>query len=523
MADHSPLSVTDNYITLLETKLEGRLQDQARAFDPSTTAPTGIVIGTIRFTSVSGKWELWNGASWIDPVSIFSFPKVSTDEVIVTTGVRFNDNTLQTTAAPSLSGSGAVGTWNIDINGSAARTSYGNGGITSNIANGNYSLASNTTGYDNTAMGVYSLYNNTTGSGNTAIGGYCLASNVSGVNNMAIGSHSLELNTTGNSNVAYGSWTLRENTSGYDNTAIGSYSSVANLTGNSNIAIGTYSLYYNTTGNENTGIGTRSLFYNSGNVNTGIGFETLYNNTTGVGNTAVGANSLRSSTTGSSNTALGVYSLYGNITGQDNTAVGSHSLLNSVTFSNCVGLGNGAQVTGSDQVQLGNSSTTTYVYGTVQNRSDVRDKTDMRDTTLGLSFIQALRPVDYKWDMREDYCPKRPDDLPHGATDEQKKAHKIELAEWIESCKHGNIIRNGSKKRNRWHHGLLAQEVKGVMDAMGVDFGGYQDHKLSGGGDVLSLGYDEFIAPLIKSVQELSAQNTLLSARLRKLEEAINV
>ena len=36
-----------------------------------------------------------------------------------------------------------------------------------------------------------------------------------------------------------------------------------------------------------------------------------------------------------------------------------------------------------------------------------------------------------------------------------------------------------------------------------MDFGGFQDHAVNGGQDVLSLGYMELIAPLIKAVQEL--------------------
>ena len=54
--------------------------------------------------------------------------------------------------------------------------------------------------------------------------------------------------------------------------------------------------------------------------------------------------------------------------------------------------------------------------------------------------------------------------------------------------------------------GLIAQELKQTMDAMGVDFGGYQDHTINGGEDVLSIGYEEMIAPLIKAIQELKAE-----------------
>lgn len=32
-----------------------------------------------------------------------------------------------------------------------------------------------------------------------------------------------------------------------------------------------------------------------------------------------------------------------------------------------------------------------------------RDKTDIRNTELGIEFIMGLRPVDGRWDMREDY------------------------------------------------------------------------------------------------------------------------
>ena len=49
---------------------------------------------------------------------------------------------------------------------------------------------------------------------------------------------------------------------------------------------------------------------------------------------------------------------------------------------------------------------------------------------------------------------------------------------------------------------------------MSSDFGGYQDHSRSGGADVLSIGYDELIAPLIKSVQQLSEQVKALQATI---------
>jgi len=52
----------------------------------------------------------------------------------------------------------------------------------------------------------------------------------------------------------------------------------------------------------------------------------------------------------------------------------------------------------------------------------------------------------------------------------------------------------------------LHKKVKAACDAAGVDFGGYQDHKIKGGMDVLTIGYEELIGPLIKAVQQLSAE-----------------
>jgi hypothetical protein len=189
------------------------------------------------------------------------------------------------------------------------------------------------------------------------------------------------------------------------------------------------------------------------------------------------------------------------------------------SYENTTGLGYQSSVTGSNQVQLGNSVTTTYVYNTVQSRSDVRDKADIRDTTLGLEFIDSLRPVDFKWDMREDYRPAIPDivvkplELSDDATDEEKNKYAEQLVayeefieaknQWVEESRLSNITHDGSKKRSRYHHGLIAQEVKAVLDQQGIDFGGFQDHSLKDGDDVLSIGYVELIAPMIKAIQQL--------------------
>lgn len=416
----------------------------------------------------------------------------------------------------------------------------GGGGVSTNTAVGATALTSNTSGSSNTAIGNLALNANTIGNSNTAVGALALDSNTTGNSNTAVGDGSLTACTTGTGNTGVGigsgngvdtGWNTslgafslyyRAGSGGY-NTAVGAYSMegvVFSSDGGSNTAVGAESLRYNTSGNYNVSVGLQALRDNSSGVhNTALGAYALTASTTGGYNTAVGSNALSANAVGGiSNTAVGSAALAANTAGSGNTAIGNSCLSSNTTLSNCSGLGQNAAVTASNQVQLGNSSTTTYVYGTVQNRSDLRDKADVKGTELGLDFINALRPVDYRWDMREDYAPAKPADIPLDADDATKAKYKEDLDAWLEACKHENIVRDGSKKRSRYHHGLIAQEVQSAVKALGTDFGGLQDHKLDGGHDVLSIGYDELIAPLIKAVQELTTQNKELCARIQALE-----
>jgi hypothetical protein len=253
-----------------------------------------------------------------------------------------------------------------------------------------------------------------------------------------------------------------------------------------NTALGSSALHETTTGTANTAVGSSALYNNTTGINnTAVGYTALFNSTIGTACTAVGYNSLASNTTGTNNTACGLSALAANTTGINCTAVGVQALFANTVYTNCSGLGVNAAVTGSNQVQLGDASTTTYAYGAVQNRSDRRDKTDIRDTLLGLDFVMSLRPVDFRWDYRENYAPKPPD--------------AGDRTEWLEAVKMKNLNADGSKKRVRFHHGFIAQEVK----ALPGQFGGLQDHSVNDGDEVMSLGYSEFIAPIVRAIQTL--------------------
>ena len=187
------------------------------------------------------------------------------------------------------------------------------------------------------------------------------------------------------------------------------------------------------------------------------------------------------------------------------TAIGNASTTS--TYANSSALGNQATVTANNQVQLGNSTTTTYAYGAVQDRSDVRDKTDIQDCTLGLDFINALRPVKYKWDYREDYA-RDLFPLLNREDYESDEAYQSALEQQQnDRCAFfQNPVKDGSKTRNREHHGLIAQEFKQVLDTLGIDHAAYQDHATNGGMCVKSIGYAELIPNLIRAIQELTAK-----------------
>ena len=174
-------------------------------------------------------------------------------------------------------------------------------------------------------------------------------------------------------------------------------------------------------------------------------------------------------------------------------------------------LGVNATVTGLNQIQLGDSGDTTYAYGAVQDRSDERDKADIEDIHLGLDFIDALTPRSYKFDYREDYR-EHTTEMQEVITQDEGGNNVITYEEVLvpDTRELGEITHDGTHKRGRLHCGLVAQEVKQVMDDLGVDFGGYQDHSINGGQDVLSIGYGELIAPMIKAIQELKERIEVL-------------
>jgi hypothetical protein len=267
-----------------------------------------------------------------------------------------------------------------------------------------------------------------------------------------------------------------------------------------------------------TGLNTRGApFYVRKNIDNELGLF-IGSNDSNVADIVIGCNSLtfNGGSSDATNIIIGNHNVQNvttsgiyknNVIGYNNAVnnslnnvLGSDNDLGS--YSNCAVIGNNTDVTGSNKIQLGDSSTTTYAYGSVQDRSDIRDKADIVDIPIGLDFINKLKPKFYRWNYREDYI-----------------LHDSSGNLILDSSGNRIYLENdGTKKRIRNHAGLIAQEVKQSMDESNIDFGIYQDHMVKGGKDVKTLGYNELIPVLIKAVQELTAKNTELENRIQILE-----
>ena len=224
---------------------------------------------------------------------------------------------------------------------------------------------------------------------NTAAGTNALNANNGGFNNTAIGAGTLQANTNGEGNTAVGVDALNDNTGGTTNTAIGRWSLPINVSGDNNTAVGAQALFSNTAGDDNTAIGLNVLYKTTSNDNTGLGAYALQENITGTSNVAVGRAALFAKVTGNENTAIGTNALNPNISGSNNVGIGYNVSSSTSTISNEVNISNNSVIA---RFQ-GAASAWTFV-------SDVRDKTNIQDLTLGLDFITALKPRKFNWDMR---------------------------------------------------------------------------------------------------------------------------
>ena len=232
-------------------------------------------------------------------------------------------------------------------------------------------------------------------------------------------------------------------------------------------------------------------------------FATTANDNVGIGLEAGRGASSGNGPTGSHNVYVGSGAAE-DVTGATNcTAVGMAALRELQTANNSMGLGHDAGRDASPSGRINDDSniiclgdnniTALYCADTSISSSDSRDKTDVTDFTHGLSWVNSLRPVTYKWDKRTWYGSGV-----EGAADEF----------------YGTP--DGSKKKSSVNIGFLAQEMQAVEQTHG--YGNSNDDSLIvyNNCDETSLGikYERLVPVLVNAIKELSEKNTALETRL---------
>ena len=288
------------------------------------------------------------------------------------------------------------------------------------------------------------------------------------------------------------------------------YTDIWRKLGNQNTFIGIQS-GYNNYGSYNVFSGHQSGYKNRGDYNVFSGYESGYNNeggyqfygsnnvftgyqsgkinTWGSNNVFVGSNSGNKNTWGFSNTAIG----------KDATPVGKYNSYYNFYYDlvNTTSLGFGAQAYLDNTIKLGNDSVVgVYSSGAFyapyfQQTSDARLKYNIQANVPGLAFINKLRPVTYRFDTQK-------------------------LNDFTKT----GVMNGGfhELKDAKTKTGFLAQEVEVVAKETGFDFDGV--HAPEGKTDVYSLGYAQFVMPLVKAVQELNGEVEILKAENASLKAA---
>jgi hypothetical protein len=240
-------------------------------------------------------------------------------------------------------------------------------------------------------------------------------------------------------------------------TAIGAGSMSASYLNYENTAIGYATLLKG--GFENVAVGANALHSIAPDP-----ADSILSPATSTSNTAVGYSSLFSVTTGKKNTAIGHNSMINAATGHSNIAIGSDSLRYDHEGSpfdgqNAIAIGASATVPGSSTIKIGNANHVMVIDNSIFKYSDSRDMSSATDSSYGLSFINELRPVEFVSDPRN-----------------------------------GGVARNSL--------GFVASEVISASPS----FTGYVDFNSEGTSDIKALAYDQFIPPIVKSIQEIDTR-----------------
>lgn len=206
-------------------------------------------------------------------------------------------------------------------------------------------------------------------------------------------------------------------------------------------------------------------------------------NKCGKNNISIGKDTLDTLTLGNRNTIIGFQSGQLITSGENNVIIGYRSEPSSGSSMNEILIGNNITGKGADYAIIGNSNTR-GLYISQDGRADIyalniispsdrRLKKNIIEIKFGLNFICKLNPVCYQW---------------------------------IDATVSGNKI----------HQGLIAQEVKELIEDEDENIDKTKIVEYNKKEDMYRINYMELISPLIKSVQELKAENDSLKKLVKK-------
>ncbi len=275
------------------------------------------------------------------------------------------------------------------------------------------------------------------------------------------------------------------------------------------VAVGLDSFRGSSYGRESTAVGAFAGcngFHNPNFVAVGFGASKGGPNYGGDNVTAIGAFALcyagPNSYNTNSNTALGCGALRDMNTGVFNIAIGFKAGETNSTDSCQIIVGASANTAPGPPVPPNppnsnahtvwggaNNSVCNCIWVNWQSFSDANDKTDIESLTdnEGIDFITRLRPVSYNLDLREKY---------------------------VINCGYEYGQKDGSQANEKKSYGLIAQEVREVMDSLNLEFAGvgYNPTK-----DVYNMTMEEFISPITKAIQNLDERTQKLKSKVETL------
>ncbi len=404
-----------------------------------------------------------------------------------------------------------------------------------NQAMGSRNFNDNFGSYQNTAVGNEALYDvgsHGNGHRNTAVGDSAGIDNGAGNYNTFIGQASGAANEYADFNTFIGCragydnnrWNGQNNAN--RNTYVGYRTGFTNRNGEDNVGMGYKANFGNTVMYRNTFIGS-DAFVNNHDI-TSIGYDTystgqyscLIGSKTDTRSTGAIAMGYMANITTSSNYSIAI-GYQADVDDENNIAIGYQAGIGaggntsnyniaigygasidstysigigndvSIHASNAIAIGNTVAATGNNSIAIGNSisvsndnevvignSASSVIGGSVNwtATSDGRFKSGVEENVVGLDLINKLRPVTYQMDHEKIYA-----------------FYGAEIPAYLKPA-----LEAKSQVR---YSGFIAQEVEEQARAVGYDFSGVKAPENKQ--DAYGLRYAEFVAPLVKSNQEL--------------------